>query len=276
MVGTTMETQNRTASRNDVGLVFEMDQISLKNALDVFRTSIEQNTVVFSAARDGVRIAALDASRIKLGVEYIDAKKCVKYSNIEEHAFGINLDDLKGALMHLKGNLRFSQKDEKVVVTGADGFTKTFKVVDEVVKVSIPSIDYRTGAVVDGKELYTAASIAADMADDISFVADGRRLIVSAKRDADTETEFPIKILNGGFNGQDGIKATYSSEEFLKLIKPIRKGSLMVRYIKTTENTEDGKTTESHEVAPVKINFKIGDEGKEDVKGFVMLAPRVQ
>ena len=263
------------------GLAFEMDQLSFYEAIHAF-IDADMEEVLVTSANDGIRIANVNSSHTSLIVEYIDAKKCTKYT-VGDAAFGVNLKDLKGVLTHIKGKLKFSQKGEKITMTGADGFTKTFTVSDDQISVVIPKIDYRTGGVVNGKQLYTALSVAADMADYVSFTADGSNVIISAKRDEKTEMEMPVRILKGNFNGEEGIKATYNSKMVKDLIKPLKSGDVMIRFVITTGGevikTENNKTkkapVETKTAGPLKINFKIGENGNDDVRGYALLAPVV-
>ena len=276
---TTME--KNEAAGNGEGLAFEMDQMSLYEAMQAF-TGAGIASVLVTSANDGIRISNTNPSRTGLIVEYIDAKRCTKYSK-GDAAFGVDLKDLKGVLMHIKGKIKFSQKYDKITMTGADGFTKTFTVSSDQIVVRIPKIDYRTGGVVDGKQFYTALSIAADMSDYVNFTADGSNVIISADRENAQEMEMPIKILKGNFKGEEGIKATYNSEMVKNLVKPIKNGDLMLRFVTTTAGqtikTENNQTKsaagEIKTAGPLKVNFKIGKNGNDDVRGFALLAPVV-
>ena len=280
MVETTTMERSEKAGYGE-GLTFEMDQVSLYEAIQMF-TGMGTDQVLVTSANDGIRIANRNVANTCLIIEYIDAKKCTKYSK-GEAAFGVNLSDLKGVLMHIKGKIKFSQKNDRITITGADGFTKTFTVSDDQLLVSIPKIDYRTGGVVNGKQLYTALSVATDMADYVSFTADGSNVIVSATRDEKNEMEMPVKILKGNFKGEEGIKATYDSEMVKNLVKPLKNGDIMVRFVATTaeqvtkvENTKVKSEPGEHKIAgPLKINFKIGENGGDDVRGYALLAPIV-
>ena len=265
------------------GLSFEMPQMSFYEAIQVFKAmGIDQ--ILMTSAEDGIRMAAIDASRVGLIVEYIDSKRCVKYTR-GNAAFGVDLNDLKGVLTYIKGTIKFSQSEDTITMTGADGFTKTFSVLDDRITVPIPNLDYRTGGVVNGKQFYTALSVAADMADYVSLTADGSNVIVSATRETGkgkkNEMEMPIKILKGSFKGEEGIKATYNSSMLKDLIRPLKGGDIMVRFVLTltnnavtTKGTEE-KTTKSEKkgAGPLKINFKIGQNGADDVRGYALLAP---
>lgn len=276
---TTME--KNEAAGNGEGLAFEMDQVSFYEAIQVF-AGAGIGEVLVTSANDGIRIANDDSQGISLIVEYIDAKRCTKYSK-GDAAFGVDLKDLKGVLMHIKGKIKFSQKNDKITMTGADGFTKTFTVSSDQIIVPIPKIDYRTGGVVNGKQFYTAVSIAADMSDYVNFTADGSNVIVSADRDNAKEMEMPVKILKGNFKGEEGIKATYNSEMVKNLVKPLKNGDIMVRFVATTAGqttkTENNQTKsaagEVKTAGPLKINFKLGENGNDDVRGFALLAPIV-
>jgi hypothetical protein len=274
---TTME--KREEAGYGEGLAFEMDQVSFYEAIHAF-TDVGIEEVLMTGANDGVRIANMNPQHTTLIVEYIDAKRCTKYSK-GDAAFGVTLSDLKGVLTHIKGKLKFSQKGDRITMTGADGFTKTFTVSGDQIVVPIPKIDYRNGGVVNGKQLYTAVSVAADMADYVNFTADGSNVIVSAKRDEKNEMEMPVKILKGNFKGEEGIKATYNSEMVKNLIKPLKSGDVMVRFVVTAEEqttkSENNKTkkvvAEQKTAGPLKINFKIGENGNDDVRGYALLAP---
>lgn len=267
---TTME--RSTTTEIGKGLSFEMDQMALYDALNVFK-SMHVSEVLMSCADDGIRIAATDALKTKLCVEYIDAKKCVRYSS-KEISFGMKLNDLRGVLMYIKGTIRFSEKDEKVTVEGANGFVKTFPVMEERLVVNIPQINYETGAVVNGKAFYTALSVAADMAEEVTLTADKVNLIVSASVN-EKEMELPVKILKGGFKGEEGQKSNYGSEDLRELAKNFRKGDIMVRFT-ATNKTGTGKDERVEKIpAPAKINFKFGDNGRDDVRGYILYAPRI-
>lgn len=278
MVETTTMERSEKAGYGE-GLAFEMDQVSFYEAIRAF-TDVGIEEVLMTSANDGIRIANMDPQHVTLIVEYIDAKKCTKYSK-GDAAFGVTLSDLKGVLTHIKGKLKFSQKGDRITMTGADGFTKTFTVSGDQIVVPIPKIDYRTGGVVNGKQLYTAISVAADMSDYVNFTADGSNVIVSAKRDEKNEMEMPVKILKGNFKGEEGIKATYNSEMVKNLIKPLKSGDVMVRFVVTAEEqttkSENNKTkkvvAEQKTAGPLKINFKIGENGNDDVRGYALLAP---
>ena len=280
MVETTTMERSEKAGYGE-GLAFEMDQVSLYEAIQMF-TGMGADKVLVASANDGIRMANRNLENTCQIIEYIDAKKCAKYSK-GEAAFGVDLSDLKGVLMHIKGKIKFSQKNERITITGADGFTKTFTVSEDQLVVPIPKIDYRTGGVVNGKQLYTAVSVAADMSDYVSFTADGSNVIVSAKRDEKNEMEMPVKILKGNFKGEEGIKATYDSEMVKNLVKPLKSGDIMMRFVVTTaeqvtkiENTKVKKEAGEHKTAgPLKINFKIGENGGDDVRGYALLAPIV-
>ncbi len=265
------------------GLSFEMPQMSFYEAIQVFK-AMGINEILMTSAEDGIRMAAVNATKIGLIVEYIDSKRCVKYTR-GDAAFGVDLDDLKGVLTYIKGTIKFSQSEDTITMTGADGFTKTFSVLGDRITVPIPNLDYRTGGVVNGKQFYTALSVAADMADYVSLTADGSNVIVSASRDTGkgkkNEMEMPVKILKGNFKGEEGIKATYNSSILKDLIRPLKGGDVMVRFVLTltnntvtTKGTEE-KTTKSEkkEAGPLKINFKIGQNGADDVRGYALLAP---
>jgi hypothetical protein len=268
---TTIGREETTAIENGQnGLSFEMDQMSLYDAIKVFR-SMDIDSILVSGAKDGIRIAGVDGAHVSLCVEYIDAKRCVKYTN-KDVTFGIKLNDLKGVLMYVKGRIKFSQSKEMVTVSGADGFVKTFQVLDEKITVRIPQINYSTGAVVNGKQFHTALKVAADMADTVTLTADKSNLIVSATRDK-TEMELPVKILKGDFKGEEGMKSSYSTEILEKVARNFQKGDVMARFI-TTETKENSKTKEVKTPGPLKLNFKIGETG-DDVKGYVLVAPRI-
>ena len=263
------------------GLSFEMPQMSLYEAIQVFKAmGIEE--ILMTSADDGIRMAAIDSAHISLVVEYIDSKRCVKYTR-GNAAFGVDLNDLKGVLTYIKGMIKFSQRGDKITITGADGFTKTFTVSGELITVPIPNLDYRTGGVVEGKQFYTALSVAADMADQVSLTADGSNLIVSAKRDEKAEMEMPVKILKGSFKGEEGIKANYNTTYLRNMIKPLKGGDVMLRFVVTHNNSavttkgavEKQTKSESKEAGPLKINFKIGQNGADDVRGYALLAPMV-
>jgi hypothetical protein len=269
---TTIGREERTAIESGQdGLSFEMDQMSLYDAMKVFK-SIDVDHVLMSGAKDGIRIAGADIARVSLCVEYIDAKRCIKYTNSDQ-TFGISLNDLKGVLMYIKGRIKFSQKKDLVTVSGADGFVKTFPIYEEKMTVNIPNINYKTGAVVNGKQLHTALKVAADVADDVKLTADKSNLILSATREK-TEMELPVKILKGDFKGEEGIASLFSTHILEKVTRNFQKGDVMVRFITTTETTKNGKVVEEKNPGPIKLNFKIGENG-DDVKGYVMVAPRI-
>jgi hypothetical protein len=252
------------------GLSFEMDQMSLYDAIKVFK-SMGIDQVLISGAKDGIRIAGMDDAHVSMCVEYIDAKRCVKYTN-NDVTFGINLSDLKGVLMYVKGRIKVSQNKDMITVSGADGFVKTFQVLGEQLTVKIPQINYSTGAVVSGKQFHTALRVAADMADMVTLTADKNNLIMSATREK-TEMELPVKILKGDFKGEEGMKSSYTIEKLEQVARNFQKGDVMVRFITTAEKTVNGKTKEVKAPGPLKLNFKIGETG-DDVKGYTLIAPR--
>lgn len=103
--------------------------------------------MLFHASEDGVRIAAMSAERVALGVVYI-SRSCMKnYSVTENHTFALDLDSLKGSLLLLKDKqamLTFIQNEDEITVTSGDGFTKTVMVSDDIVDVRVPEIKYES------------------------------------------------------------------------------------------------------------------------------------
>jgi hypothetical protein len=246
---------------------FGMPQAELRKVFEFFKRCLD-NTVLFHASEDGVRIAAGDQSHVSLGVVYIN-KGCMKdYKVTDNHTFALNLDSLKGSLILLKDKqamVSFLQNGDEIIITGGDGFTKTVPVVDDLTSVKIPEIKYESGGVVDSGDFYAAVNMAADINDTIKLTGDGKNLVVSAYRDERHKiaVEAPLKLKAGGFKGE---MTTIPAEYLKNTAAALKHFDLMVRI-------SGGQTKDK--VMPLKINFKRAVLNGE-VKGYVMIAPRME
>lgn len=255
-------------------VAFDMPQNALRRVIDVFikgilRLSVKDEAdVLVYVTDDGLRIAGVNGSRTTMCVAYINRGMMKNFRFSRDHTFGMDLKKARSALLYVKdqnATLNFTQNEDIITISGADGFTKTFPVIDEPTVIKVPSIGYENGGVVDAAALYSAVNMASDVDNKIKLTGDNKTLVVSAVRDEKKQTtiEIPVPVLNGKFAGEYG---SFDAELLLPIIGALKPYDIMVRL--KIEKNEKSITT-----MPMKVSFKTKDNG---IKGYILLAPMAE
>ncbi len=251
-------------------VAFDMPQNALRRVMDVFikglkRSSSDDAEVLVYVTEDGLRFAGVNGGHTVMCIAYINRGMTNNFRFSRDHTFGMDLKKARSVLLYVKDQnamVHFVQNDDMITIAGADGFTKTFPVLEDASVIKVPSIGYDNGGVVEAAALYSAVNMASDVNEHVKLTGDGNTLVVSAVRDQEKKTtiEIPVKVLNGKFAGEH---STFDAELLLPVLGALKPYDIMVRL--KIEKKDRSITT-----MPMKISFKTKDNG---IKGYVLMAP---
>ena len=253
----------------DENLYFEIEQNGLATLVKML-VKLDEKSILFSASNKALRLFAMDANHVSLGLGYINADSFIHYKLEREHAFSVENADLK-AILTLSGKnakVSFSKKKEHIVMSSNDGFSQEFNVELEGKSVIVPGIQYTAGVLVDLKELAETISYADEVgSSQIKLIKDGKHLALQFKR-GDTTLEKIIGVQGVENEIPDGTFGIYDPEILNNILKGMVKmcgsnAQVMVRM----------KPVENKMAYPLKVSFRTEIDSKRAIKGYILVAP---
>ena len=256
------ETRKEIVSEEAVS--FEIEQNAFAGILRVFE-KIDGDSILLTAAQRALRLFASNGT--VMAMAYINAGSFRKYSITEEHAFALEMRDLKAvfALTEKDGLVSFSKKNEVIMATSDDGFSMEFGITPEGKTVEVPQIDFpeNLGGTLNTKEIYGVVKYAKEVAADfLKLHVDGKYLIASFRR-GKTLVEKAIPFNTSKFEGSPvGI---YPTDDLYAILNGLAKGGDDVILLRM-----------KNEDAPLKINFRKTLSGDRIIRGYALIAPMVK
>lgn len=249
---------------SDEAVSFEIEQNAFAGILRVFE-KIDKESILLTAGERALRLFANAGS--VMAMAYINAGSFRKYSISKEHAFALEMNDLKAvfALTDKDGLVSFAKKNEVVVATSDDGFSMEFEIYSNGKTVEVPDIDFpeNQGGTLNTKEVYNVVKYAKEVAADfLKMQVDRKYLIISFKR-GKTLVEKAIPFNTSKFEGSPvGI---YPTDDMYNILNGLAKAGDDVFLLRM-----------KGEDVPLKINFRKTLSEDRVIRGYTLIAPMVR
>lgn len=263
----TMKEMDETREEKRVSeeaVAFEIEQNAFAGILRVFE-KIDRQSVLLTAAQRALRLFASNGT--VMAMAYINAGSFRKYTISKEHAFALDMDDLKAvfALTEKDGLVTFSKKNEAIIATSDDGFSMEFGITPEGKTVEVPDIDFpeNLGGTIATKEIYSVVKYAKEVsADFLKMQVDGKHLSITFKR-GKALVEKAIPFTTSKFEGSPvGI---YPTDDLYAILNGLAKAGDDVVLLRM-----------KNEDAPLKINFRKTMSENRTIRGYALIAPMIK
>ncbi len=240
--------------------------ISVKNLKDVVDTlSTVVTEAKFKISQQGISVNAVDPAHVAMVSLEIPKGVLSEYDIDNEEELSMDLEKVKGILKLASGNDSFIiTKDKEKLRFEIGNIIKSISLLDnnQITTPRVPQIVAEDYIVLNKGDLEKGLRAAEDVSDAIRLTMNPDSFSAKSMSDADESEMILPKDMLKEIQCKESIKSSYPLEYLLKFMKSI------------SPNEEIKLSFKSD--YPLTIEFNLGTESPERIKGRFLLAPRME
>ncbi|MCL4311640.1 MAG: DNA polymerase sliding clamp [Candidatus Thermoplasmatota archaeon] len=240
--------------------------ISVKNLKDVVDTlSTVVTEAKFKISQQGISVNAVDPAHVAMVSLEIPKGVLSEYDIDNEEELSMDLEKVKGILKLASGNDSFIiTKDKEKLRFEIGNIIKSISLLDnnQITTPRVPQIVAEDYIVLNKGDLEKGLRAAEDVSDAIRLTMNPDSFSAKSMSDADESEMILPKDMLKEIQCKESIKSSYPLEYLLKFMKSV------------SPNEEIKLSFKSD--YPLTIEFNLGTESPERIKGRFLLAPRME
>ena len=240
--------------------------ISVKNLKDVVDTlSTVVTEAKFKISQQGISVNAVDPAHVAMVSLEIPKGVLSEYDIDNEEELSMDLEKVKGILKLASGNDSFIiTKDKEKLRFEIGNIIKSISLLDnnQITTPRVPQIVAEDYIVLNKGDLEKGLRAAEDVSDAIRLTMNPDSFSAKSMSDADESEMILPKDMLKEIQCRESIKSSYPLEYLLKFMKSV------------SPNEEIKLSFKSD--YPLTIEFNLGTESPERIKGRFLLAPRME
>ena len=240
--------------------------ISVKNLKDVVDTlSTVVTEAKFKISQQGISVNAVDPAHVAMVSLEIPKGVLSEYDIDNEEELSLDLEKVKGILKLASGNDSFIiTKDKEKLRFEIGNIIKSISLLDnnQITTPRVPQIVAEDYIVLNKGDLEKGLRAAEDVSDAIRLTMNPDSFSAKSMSDADESEMILPKDMLKEIQCKESIKSSYPLEYLLKFMKSV------------SPNEEIKLSFKSD--YPLTIEFNLGTESPERIKGRFLLAPRME
>jgi proliferating cell nuclear antigen len=240
--------------------------ISVKNLKDVVDTlSTVVTEAKFKISQQGISVNAVDPAHVAMVSLEIPKGVLSEYDIDNEEELSLDLEKVKGILKLASGNDSFIiTKDKEKLRFEIGNIIKSISLLDnnQITTPRVPQIVAEDYIVLNKGDLEKGLRAAEDVSDAIRLTMNPDSFSAKSMSDADESEMILPKDMLKEIQCRESIKSSYPLEYLLKFMKSV------------SPNEEIKLSFKSD--YPLTIEFNLGTESPERIKGRFLLAPRME
>ena len=240
--------------------------ISVKNLKDVVDTlSTVVTEAKFKISQQGISVNAVDPAHVAMVSLEIPKGVLSEYDIDNEEELSMDLEKVKGILKLASGNDSFIiTKDKEKLRFEIGNIIKSISLLDnnQITTPRVPQIVAEDYIVLNKGDLEKGLRAAEDVSDAIRLTMNPDSFSAKSMSDADESEMILPKDMLKEIQCRESIKSSYPLEYLLK-------------FMKSVSPNEEIKLSFKRDY-PLTIEFNLGTESPERIKGRFLLAPRME